>query len=137
MSQAVIEFCDGLKDMLLGLEDRLAKAKASLAEGAGEATSEARKHIDEANEQLAKFKNEAARMARAIRADIPNQAAVREKLKEFGLEAQLALRHAVVFLAENTAEALQAGAKSAQHVAETLKHDTALTVTQDQKPAGG
>lgn len=131
MSQAVIDFCDGLKAMLLGVEDRLAKAKESLAETASDATEDAKKHLDEASEQLDKFKGEAAKMAQAIRTDLPNQAVVKEKLKEFGQEAQVALRHAVVFLAENTAEALQAGAKSAQHVAQSLKHETAVTVVNE------
>jgi hypothetical protein len=133
MSQAVIDFCEGLKSTLLTLEDRLAKAKTKLEAGATEASAEAKKHIDEASEQLARFKTHAGLMAQAIRADLPNQAEVaQEKLKEFGQEAQIAMRHAVVFLAENAAEALQVGAKSAQRVAESLKHETAIAVIEDQ-----
>lgn len=133
MSQAVIDFCEGLKSTLLTLEDRLAKAKGSLEAGATGASAEAKKHIEEASEQLARFKTHAGLMAQAIRADLPNQTAIaQEKLKEFGQEAQVALRHAVVFLAENTAEALQVGAKSAQRVAEHLKHETAVTAIEDQ-----
>ncbi|HEX8901323.1 hypothetical protein [Vitreimonas sp.] len=133
MSQAVIDFCEGLKSTLLTLEDRLAKAKTNLETGAAGASSEAKKHIDEAAAQLAQFKTHAALMAQAIRADLPNQTAVaQEKLKDFGQEAQVALRHAVVFLAENTAEALQVGAKSAQRVAEHLRHETAVAVVEDQ-----
>ncbi len=133
MSQAVIDFCEGLKSTLLALEDRLAKAKTTLEAGASEASTEAKKHIDDATEQLVRFKTHAGLMAQAIRADLPNQAAVaQEKLKDFGQEAQVALRHAVVFLAENTAEALQAGAKSAQRVAENLRHETAVTAIESQ-----
>ncbi len=133
MSQAVIDFCEGLKSTLLALEDRLAKAKTNLEAGATGAGAEAKKHIDEASEQLARFKTHAGLMAQAIRADLPNQTAIaQEKFKEFGQEAQVAMRHAVVFLAENAAEALQVGAKSAQRVAENLKHETAIAVTEDQ-----
>ncbi|MDX2275062.1 MAG: hypothetical protein NW206_06385 [Hyphomonadaceae bacterium] len=133
MSQAVIDFCEGLKSTLLALEDRLAKAKSSLDASATGASAEAKKHIEEASEQLARFKTHAGLMAEAIRADLPSQTAIaQEKLKEFGQEAQVALRHAVVFLAENAAEALQIGAKSAQRVAENLKHETAVTVREDE-----
>lgn len=133
MSQAVIDFCEGLKSTLLALEDRIAKAKTNLEAGAAGANAEAKKHIDEAAEQLTRFKTHAGLMAQAIRADLPSQTAIaQEKLKEFGQEAQVALRHAVVFLAENTAEALQAGAKSAQRMAETMKHETAVAVVEDQ-----
>lgn len=133
MSQAIVDFCEGLKSTLLTLEDRLAKAKAGLETGASGASVEAKKHIDEAAEQLTHFKTHASLMAQAIRADLPNQKAVaQEKLKEFGQEAQVALRHAVVFLAENAAETLQAGAKSAQRVAENLRHDTAVTTVDEQ-----
>lgn len=133
MSQAVIDFCEGLKSTLLTLEDRLAKAKTNLETGATDASAEAKKHIEEASEQLARFKTHAGLMAQAIRADLPSQTAIaQEKLKEFGQEAQVALRHAVVFLAENTAEALQVGAKSAQRMAESLKHETAVAVLDEQ-----
>lgn len=132
MSQAVIDFCEGLKSTLLALEDRLTKAKTNLEAGATGASAEAKKHIEEANEQLARFKVHAGLMAQAIRADLPSQTAIaQEKLKEFGQEAQIALRHAVVFLAENAAEALQVGAKSAQRVADELKHETAVAVVED------
>ena len=133
MSQAVIDFCEGLKSTLLTMEDRLAKAKDNLEAGATGASAEAKKHIEEASEQLARFKTHAGLMAQAIRADLPGQTAIaQEKLKEFGHEAQVALRHAVVFLAESTAEALQVGAKSAQRVAEHLKHETAVTAIEEQ-----
>jgi len=133
MSQAVIDFCEGLKSMLLGLEDRLAQAKTSLEAGAAGASLEAKKHVDEASEQLARFKTHAGLMAQAIRADLPNQTAIaQEKLKEFGQEAQVALRHAVVFLAENAAEALQSGAKSAQRVAQDLRDETAVLLVKDE-----
>lgn len=145
MSQAIIDFCEGLKTTLLALEDRLGKAKSALATGATQAGTDTKKHIDEAAEQLAKFRAHAALMAQALREDLPQQTAVAgEKLKEFGQEAQVALRHAAVFLAEatakgaeGTAEALKAGAQSARRVADDLRHDTAVTVveTAEGKPS--
>ncbi|MBY0565485.1 MAG: hypothetical protein K2P58_15045 [Hyphomonadaceae bacterium] len=145
MSQAVIDFCEGLKTTLLGLEDRIGKAQASLASGAIQVSGEAKKHLDEASEQLEKFKTHAGLMAQAIRADLPEQTAeMKEKLKEFGLEAQVAMRHAVVFLAEaaskgaeGAAAALKEGAVKAKTLADDLRHDTALTVVEpsDQPPA--
>jgi hypothetical protein len=140
MSQAVIDFCEGLKTTLLGVEDRLGKAKKSLETSAAQAGGEAAKHIDEAAAQLEAFKVHAGLMAQAIRAELPEQsAAVKEKLKEYGQEAQVALRHAVVFLAETAAKgaegaagALHAGAKQAQKVAENLRHDTAVTIVEPE-----
>ena len=141
MSQAVIDFCEGLKTTLLGIEDRLGKAKRSLESGATQLSGETQKHLDEATEHLEAFKTHAGLMAQAIRADLPEQtAAMQEKLKEFGLEAQVAMKHAVVFLAEaaskgaeGTAEALQAGARKAHAVAEDLRRDTAVTVAESDQ----
>lgn len=132
MSQAVIDFCEGLKTTLLALEDRLGKAKSAIDAGATQASSEAAKQVEEAAEQLAKFRAHAGVMAEAIRADLPQQTAVaKEKLADFGQEAQVAMRHAVVFLAETAAKgaegaagALQSGAKSAQRLAEDLRQET-------------
>jgi hypothetical protein len=143
MSQAVIDFCEGLKTTLLALEQKLDKAKRNLEAGAGQASGEAKKHVDEAVEQLEAFKVHAGLMAKAIRADLPEQTtAMKEKLKDFGQEAQLAMRHAVVILAEaaskgaeGAAEALHAGAKQAHKVAEGLKHDTAVTVVEPDRTA--
>lgn len=143
MSQAVIDFCEGLKTTLLALEQKLDKAKHNLEAGAAQASGEAKKHVDEAVEQLQAFKVHAGLMAKAIRADLPEQTgAVKEKLKDFGQEAQVAMRHAVVFLAEaaskgaeGAAEALQAGAKQAHKVAEELKRDTAVTVAEPAQTA--
>lgn len=140
MSQAVIDFCEGLKTTLLALEDRLGKARSALEAGAAHASAEAKKNVDEAAEQLASFKAHAGMMAQAIRADLPQQtAAAKEKLKEFGQEAQVAMRHTIVILAEaaakgaeSTAQALHASAKSAHKVAEDLKHDTAVTVVESE-----
>jgi hypothetical protein len=146
MSQAVIDFCEGLKTTLLRLEDRIGKAQASLASGATQVGGEAKKHLDEASEQLEKFKVRAGLMAQAIRADLPEQTAeMKEKLKEFGIEAQVAMRHAVVFLAEaaskgaeGAAAALKEGAVKAKSLAEDLRHDTAVTiVTPDVQPSPG
>lgn len=142
MSQAVIDFCEGLKTTLLSLEDRLGKAKRSLDSGAAQLGGEARKHIDEAAEQLEAFKAHAGLMAQAIRADLPAQtSAMQDKLKDFGQEAQVAMKHAVVFLAEaaskgaeSSAEALLAGAKKAHTVAEDLRRDTAVSVVEPAKP---
>lgn len=140
MSQAVIDFCDGLKTTLLALEQKLDKARRNLEAGAAQTGGEAKKHVDEALEQLEAFKAHAALMAQAIRAELPEQTgAMKEKLKDFGQEAQVAMRHAVVFLAEtaskgaeSAAEALQAGAKRAHKVAEELKRDTAVAAAPEQ-----
>lgn len=146
MSQAVIDFCEGLKTTLLALEDRIGKAQANLASGAQLVSGEAKKHVDEAAEQLEKFKAHAGLMAQAIRADLPEQTAeMKEKLKGFGLEAQVAMRHAVVFLAEaaskgaeGAADALKQSAVKAKTLAEELRHDTAVTVVEpDAQPSTG
>lgn len=143
MSQAVIDFCEGLKTTLLALEQQLGNAKRNLEAGAAQASGEAKKHVNEAVEQLQAFKAHAGLMAQAIRADLPEQTgAINEKLKEFGQEAQVAMRHAVVFLAEaaskgaeGAAEALQSGAKRAHEVAEELKRDTAVAVVEPGQTA--
>ncbi len=142
MSQAVIDFCEGLKSTLLTLEDRLDKAKANLAQGAAQVSDDAKKHVDEAIAQLADFKVHAANLAQAIRADLPLQTAgIKETLTGFGQEAQVAMRHAVVFLAEHAAigaegagEALKTSAKSAQKVADALRRDTAVTTVDPEAP---
>jgi hypothetical protein len=145
MSQGVIVFCVGLKTTLLALEDRIGKAQASLASGAVQVGGEAKKHLDEAAEQLDKFKVHAGLMAQAIRADLPEQTAeMKEKLQEFGLEAQVAMRHAVVFLAETASKGaegaaamLKEGASKAKTLAEDLRHDTAVTVATPDKQQPG
>lgn len=136
MSQAVIDFCEGLKTALLNIEDRLTKAQHSLSEGATGVSDETARHIKEATTQLETFKAHAGLMAQAIRAELPDQAAsIREKLQEFGLEAQVAMRHAVVLLAETAAKgaqgaagALQESAKKAHTMADKLRHETAVSV---------
>lgn len=143
MSQAVIEFCEGLKTTLLGIEDRLDKAKQSLTSGASNLSGEAKHHVEEAAEQLESFKAQAGIMAKTIRAELPEHAAgLKDKLAEFGQEAQVAMRHAVVFLAEaaskgaeGSAEALLAGAKKAHAVAEELRRETAVSIPGPAKPA--
>jgi hypothetical protein len=143
MSQAVIDFCEGLKTTLLALEQKLDGARRNLEAGAAQASGEAKKHVDEAVEQLEAFKVHAGLMAKAIRAELPEQTgAVKESLKDFGQEAQVAMRHAIIFLAEaasrgaeGAAGALQAGAKQAHKVAEDLKRDTALTVVEPEQTA--
>jgi hypothetical protein len=143
MSQAVIDFTERLKTTLLALEERLGKAKEAVDANASKASEEARKHIEEAVEQIATFRAHASVMAQTIRADLPQQTvAAKEKLQEFGQEAQVAMRHAVVFLAEATSKgaasaagALNAGAKSAHLLAEDLKHETAITVIEPKPDA--
>lgn len=142
MSQAVIDFCEGLKTTLLGLEERIEKAQKALSSGAARASEDAKTHIDEAAGQLQSFKVHAGLMAEAIRADLPGRTeAVKDKLQEFGQEAQVAMRHAVVFLAESASKgatdaagALQAGAKRAQKLATQLRQETAVTVTTPETP---
>lgn len=142
MSQAIIDFCQGLQTTLLAMEERLGKAKAALDAGATQANAEAKKHVQDAVDQLARFRAHAAIMAEALKADLPQQTlAAKEKLKEFGQEAQVVLRHAAVFLAETTArsaegaaDALITGAKVTRRVADDLRHDTAVVVAQPEKP---
>jgi hypothetical protein len=129
MSQAVIDFCEGLKAALLGIEDRLEKAKKSLETGASGVQGEAKRHIDEASEQLQSFKAHAAKMAASLRAELPETPAeAQEKFKEFGIEAQVALRHAVVFLAEAAAKGAEGAAEALKKGAASLRRDTAMTV---------
>jgi ABC-type transporter Mla subunit MlaD len=143
MSQAVIDFCEGLKTTLLALEQQLGRAKRNLETGAAEASAETKKHLDDAIAQLESFKAHAGLMAQAIRADFPEQTgAMKEKLKDFSQEAQVAMRHAVVFLAEaaskgaeGAAEALQSSARQAHKVAEELKRDTAVAVVEPGQTA--
>jgi hypothetical protein len=143
MSQAVVDFCEGLKATLLGIEDRLAKAKTSLESGAAQVSGEAKKHVAEAAEQLEAFRAHAGIMAEALRADLPAQTVVaKEKFKEFGQEAQVAMRHAVVFLAETASKGadtaagtLKTGSEKARALAEKLRHDTALVVGEQTEPA--
>lgn len=142
MSQAIVDFCEGLKTTLLAVEDRLLKAKVSLDAGATKAGGEAQKHVEEAAEQLRAFRAKAAVMARAVQAELPGRAEdAREKLKDVSQEAQVALRHAAVFLAEtaskgaeSAAAALQDGAKQASALAEKLRHGTAVTVPEADTP---
>lgn len=138
MSQAVIDFCEGLKTTLLGIEERLAKAKTSLESSAAQVGGEAKKHVAEAAEQLQAFRAHAGSMAETIRAEFPDQTiALKEKFKEYGQEAQVAMRHAVVFLAETASKGadtaagtLKTGAEKARVLAEKLRHDTALVVAE-------
>jgi hypothetical protein len=141
MSQAVVEFCQGLQSTLLAVEDRLAKAKAAFDAGGANVQSEAEKQVEKASEHLSAFKIKAARMAAEIRAELPEKVeAVEAGLKDFGLEAQVAMRHAVVFLAEGASKGaegaaaiLKRGAERAHELADTLRHDTAVTV-RDEEP---
>lgn len=145
MSQAIIEFCEGLKATLLGVEDQLLKARSSLNSEATKVSAEAQKHLDEAEAQLKEFRMKAAFMAAAVQAELPGRTEeAREKLKEFGQEAQVALRHAAVFLAESAskgaegaAAALQGGAKQASALAEKMRRSTAVSTPPASAPSDG
>lgn len=142
MSKAVIEFCDRLETTLLGIEDQLAKAQKALVAGAQSAESEAAKNVTQAVAQLSAFRVKAGEMAANLRADLPDHVErVQDKLQDFGVEAQTAMRHAVVFLAETAskgavgaADLLQKGAVRAQNVADDLRHDTAVTIATPAQP---
>lgn len=143
MSQAVIDFCDGLKTTLLDIEERLTRAKASLDAGAATATSEAAEQIDAAAKQLSAFRLRAAETAETIRADLPvHTEHAGERLKHFGEEAQVALRHAVVFLAEaaskgaeTAAKVLHVGSHQANALAQKLRGESAGAATAETPPA--
>lgn len=137
MSQAVVDFCETLKSTLLTLEARLDKAKTALA-------CEAHEHVDAASKQLAEFKQRAAQMAQSLREQAPEP--VKARLQEFGLEAQTAMRHAVIFLAETASggaeaasDVLHDGSRKAHALADDLRRDTALTVTpsNELEPTAG
>jgi hypothetical protein len=143
MSKAVIEFCHRLEIALLGIEEQLDKAQKTLAAGAQGIESDAEKHVKQAGAQLAAFRGKAAEMAAALRADLPEKVdRLQDRLQDFGLEAQTAMRHAVVFLAEaaskgagGAADLLHKGAARAHDLADNLRRDTALTVpAPDQRP---
>jgi hypothetical protein len=136
MSKAVVEFCHRLETTLLGIEEQLGKAQKVLAAGTHAAESEAAKNITQAVAQLNGFRVKAGEMAASLRAELPEKVEhVQERLKDFGIEAQTAMRHAVVFLAEaaakgadDAADLLHKGAARASDVAEDLRRDTAITV---------
>jgi hypothetical protein len=119
----VIDFCAGLKTTLLALEQNLDRAKRSLEASAVQASGEAKKHVGEAVEQLETFKAHAGLMAKAIRAELPEQTgAVRETLNDFGQEAQVAMRHAVVFLAETAPKRAESAAEDVGRlISETIR----------------
>ena len=134
MSRAVVEFCHRLETTLLGIEEQLGKAQESLSAGAHAVESEAAKNVAQAIAHLSGFRAKAGEMAASLRAELPETVDhVQERLKDFGLEAQTAMRHAVVLLAETAAKSaegaadlLHKGAERAHDVAEDLRRDTAL-----------
>lgn len=136
MSKAVIEFCHRLETTLLGIEEQLGKAQKTLAEGAHAAESEAAKNITQAVAQLSGFRAKAGEMAASLRAELPEKVEhMQDRLKDFGIEAQTAMRHAVVLLAETAAKSadsaadlLHKSADRAQDVADDVRRDTALAV---------
>lgn len=144
MSKAVIEFCHRLESALLGIEEQLGKAQKSLAAGAENVESEAARYVVQAGAQLAAFRAKAGEMASSLRAELPEKVEhVQDKLQDFGIEAQTAMRHAVVFLAETAskgaggaADLLSKGAERAHDLADDLRRDTALTVPPAEKPGG-
>src|SRR5690349_12407619 len=132
MSQAIIDFCQGLQTTLLGIEDRLAKARDSAERAGADLAKETQEHIDVASQQLADFRAKAGEIAASVRAELPKDAEDwKERLDQLGLEAQVTLRHAAVFLAETTAKGaagasslLQRSAERAQSMAQHLRDDT-------------
>lgn len=143
MSQAVIDFCEGLKTTLLGLEQQMGAVKRGMEGGASQMEAEAKKRIEEAAEQLETFRAHASMMAEAIRADLPeHSAAMTAKAKEVGGEAQLAMRQAIMLLAEaaakgaeGAASALKEGAGRAHAFAEEMRRQPEASATaQADKP---
>jgi ABC-type transporter Mla subunit MlaD len=136
MSKAVIDFCQGLQTSLLAIEERLGKAKQAFDAGRTHVEADARAHVEKASAELDAFKARAAGLAAELRAELPEKVdAVEDKLKEFGQEAQVAMRHAVVFLAEAASKGatagaglLHRGAERAHDLAENLRHETAVAV---------
>jgi hypothetical protein len=136
MSKAVIEFCHRLETTLLGVEEQLGKAQKALAAGAHAVESGAADNVAQAVAQLSAFRVKAGELAASVRAELPEQVErVQDKLQDFGVEAQTAMRHAVVFLAEtaskgagSAAELLHKGAERAHDLADDLRRDTALTI---------
>jgi F0F1-type ATP synthase membrane subunit b/b' len=135
MSRAIVEFCHGLETTLLAIEDRLDKAAESLAAGAHGVEAQAKHQVEEASAHLAAFRAKAGALAKALREDISEDAEeIEARLSAFGAEAQTAMRHAVVFLAESTAKGAVAGASAlstagakAQGMADQVRLKTALT----------
>lgn len=133
MSKAVIEFCHGLETALLGIEERLGKATRSIAAGAGSVEAETKKHVEEASALLAAFRTKAAATAASLREEIPEHAEqMQARLAGFGAEAQTAMRHALVIMAEaaakgavTAADALKAGAEEAHEFAGRVRDKTA------------
>jgi hypothetical protein len=141
MSRAIIDFCHGLETTLLGIEDELGKATRSIAARAGSVEAETKKHVEEASALLAAFRAKAGATAASLREEIPEQAEhLQSRLAGFGAEAQTAMRHALVVMAEaaakgaaNAADALKAGADEAHDFAGRVRDKTALTA---RNPAG-
>jgi F0F1-type ATP synthase membrane subunit b/b' len=141
MSKAVIAFCHGLETTLLGIEERLGKATRSLAASAGNVEAETKKHVEEASALLAAFRAKAAATATSLREEIPEQAEhLQSRLAGFGAEAQTAMRHALVVMAEaaakgatNAADVLKSGADEAHDFAGRVRDKTVPTAPN---PAG-
>lgn len=139
MSQAVVDFCNGLETTLLAVEAKIGEAQRGLASGVAGLHQDAATHLAEATQQLSAFRGQASEIAQSLRASAPAEAVTAvEKLKEFGAEAQVALRHAMIFVAEaaskgaaGAADALQAGSERALSVAEALKRETAVAALSE------
>lgn len=138
MSKAVIDFCQGLQTTLLEIEERLGKAKQAFEAGRAHVEDDARAHVEKASAELVAFKAKAAALAADLRAELPEKVdSVEGRLKEFGQEAQVAMRHAVVFLAEAASKGASAsagilhrGAERAHNLAENLRHETAVVAAE-------
>jgi hypothetical protein len=134
MSKAVIDFCDHLEKTLLAVEARLTKVQHAIGEGATGAQTDAKKQVDAAAQELRELQAVSAVFLEAIKADLPAQSkALQARFGEFGIEAQLALRHALVSLAEVAAKgartasgALDHGAERAHQLAEELRRKNAV-----------
>ncbi len=142
MSRAVVEFCHGLETTLLAIEERLDKAAKSLAAGAHGVEAEAKQQVEEASAHLAAFRAKAGAMAQQLRQDIPEETEhLQERLSDFSADAQTAMRHAVVVLAEAASKGAVAGASAlwtagdkAQGIADQLRRETAApkALTSDE-----
>ena len=134
MSKAVVEFCDQLEKTLLAIEARLNEAQHAFAATTAGAQADAKKQVEAATQELKQLQAVSGVFLEAIKADLPaQQVALQARFSEFGAEAQLALRHALVSLAEVAAKGarsasgvLEVGAVRAAKLAEDLKHKNAV-----------
>ena len=95
MSKAVIEFCRRLETTLLGIEEQLGKAQKTLAEGAARSRERGCQEHHPSGRALSGFRAKAGEMAASLRAELPEKVEhMQDRLKDYGSEAQTAMRHA-------------------------------------------